>query len=70
MQYQTLNVHKSVNQFEKVTKPKPCDKLKILPNTPITQMVYLGLWKWEIIFLSWAVIAPQGEDGEELKYDK
>lgn len=35
MQYQTLNVHKSVNQFEKVTKPKPRDKLKILQNTPI-----------------------------------
>lgn len=35
MQYQTPNAHKSVNQFEKGTKPKPCDKLKILPNTPI-----------------------------------
>ena len=35
-----------------------------------TQMVYLGLWKWEIKFLPWAMIAPQGEDGEELKYDK
>ena len=35
-----------------------------------TQIVYLGLWKWEIKFLPWAMSAPQGEDGEELKYDK
>ena len=35
MQYQTLNAHKSVNQFEKVTRLEPCDKLKILQNTPI-----------------------------------
>ena len=35
MQYQTLNVHKSVNQFEKVTRLEPYDKLKILLNALI-----------------------------------
>ena len=35
MQYQTLNVHKSVNQFEKVNRLEPCDKLKILLNALI-----------------------------------
>ena len=35
MQHQTLNVHKSVNQFEKVTRLEPCEKLKILLNALI-----------------------------------